>query len=51
MILERIIWPAASDSESDEEFDIGSKCSITGYLREYIQEGMPFFNTSYTNDF
>ncbi|KAG7257295.1 hypothetical protein CRUP_008542 [Coryphaenoides rupestris] len=38
MILERIIWPAASDSESDEEFDIGSKCSITGYLREYIQE-------------
>ncbi|KAJ8369474.1 hypothetical protein SKAU_G00095020 [Synaphobranchus kaupii] len=38
MILERIAWPSLSDSESDEEFELGQKCSVTGYLREYIQE-------------
>ncbi|XP_049329693.1 uncharacterized protein LOC125795235 isoform X1 [Astyanax mexicanus] len=39
MILDRIVWPSDSDTESDDGLDISTKCSVTAYLREYIESG------------
>ncbi|XP_057692292.1 uncharacterized protein LOC130915989 [Corythoichthys intestinalis] len=38
LLLERIIWPAESDSDDDtDDPSLDEKCRITGYLRKYIE--------------
>lgn len=37
-ILDRIIWPAECSSD-DEDTSLEEKCRISGFLRQYIENG------------
>ncbi|KAJ8340592.1 hypothetical protein SKAU_G00352250 [Synaphobranchus kaupii] len=38
MILDKIIWPSP-DSDDDDSLDLESSCRLTGFIRQYIENG------------